>query len=89
MRRKGAERAVPLVLVATLFLFISGGLADVTTLGHSQIPSTLSATFARLLVTLTLGLGTGLAAATAIRLRPDTTESTHPKTRTGAAQVPS
>ena len=32
---------MPLVLVATIFLFVAGGLADVTTLGNSQIPSTL------------------------------------------------
>ena len=68
--RKGAESAVPLVLVATIFLFVAGGLADVTTLGNSQIPSTFPAWFARLLVMLTLGLGAGLAVAAALRLRP-------------------
>jgi hypothetical protein len=68
--RKGAESAVPLVLVATIFLFVAGGLADVTSLGNSQIPSTFSAGFARFLVMLTLGLGAGLAAAAALRLRP-------------------
>ena len=30
MWRKGVESAVPLVLVATIFLFVAGGLADVT-----------------------------------------------------------
>jgi hypothetical protein len=68
--RKGAESAVPLVLVATIFLFVAGGLADVTSFGNSQIPSTFSAGFARLLVMLTLGLGAGLAVAAALRLRP-------------------
>jgi hypothetical protein len=68
--RKGAESAVPLVLVATIFLFVAGGLADVTTLGNSQIPSTFPAGIARLLVMLTLGLGAGLAVAAALRLRP-------------------
>ncbi len=70
--RKGAESAVPIVLVATIFLFVAGGLADVTSLGNSQVPSTFSAGFARLLVTLTLGLGGGLAVAAAFRLRPST-----------------
>lgn len=70
MWRKGVEAAVPLVLVATIFLFVAGGLADVTTLGHSQVPSTFSTATARLLVTITLGLGAGLAAAAAVRLRP-------------------
>lgn len=70
IRRKGAESAVPLVLVATIFLFVAGGLADVTSLGNSQVPSSFSAGFARLLVMLTLGLGAGLAVAAALRLRP-------------------
>ena len=68
--RKGAESAVPIVLVATIFLFVAGGLADVTSLGNSQVPSTFSAGFARVLVMLTLGLGGGLAAAAGFRLRP-------------------
>jgi hypothetical protein len=75
MWRKGVDAAVPLVLVATIFLFVAGGLADVTTLGNSQIPSTFSATVARLLVTLTLGLGAGLAIAAAFRLRPAPTSA--------------
>jgi hypothetical protein len=70
--RKGAESAVPLVLVATIFLFVAGGLADVTSLGNSQVPSAFAAGFARLLVMLTLGLGAGLALAAAFRLRPST-----------------
>lgn len=70
--RKGAESAVPIVLVATIFLFVAGGLADVTSLGNSQVPSTFSAGLARLVVTLTLGLGAGLAVAAAFRLRPST-----------------
>jgi hypothetical protein len=70
MWKKGVDSAVPLVLVATIFLFVAGGLADVTTLGNSQVPTTLPAWCARLLVTVTLGLGAGLALAAAIRLRP-------------------
>jgi hypothetical protein len=70
MWRRGVESAVPLVLVATLFLFVAGGLADVTSLGNSQIPSTLAPGVARLLVALALGLGAGLALAAAFRLRP-------------------
>ncbi len=68
--RKGAESAVPLVLVAAIFFFVAGGLSDVTSLGNSQIPSSLSAGFARVLVMVTLGLGAGLAVAAAWRLRP-------------------
>jgi hypothetical protein len=87
MKRKGVEAAVPLVLVATIFLFVAGGLADVTTLGHSQIPSTFSAAFARVLVTLTLGLGAGLAAAAALRLRPPPVDRT-PHARRPPARAP-
>ncbi len=69
MWRRGADSAMPLVLVASIFLFFAGGLADVSTLGHSQIPTTFSPTVARILVALDLGLGAGLAVAAAIRLR--------------------
>jgi hypothetical protein len=69
MWRRGAESAMPLVLIAAIFLFVAGGLADVSTLGHSQIPTTFPPPVAKLLVTLDLGLGAGLAAGAAFRLR--------------------
>jgi len=69
--RRGAESAVPVVLIAAIFLFVAGGLADVAMLGHSQVPSTLGSVVTRLLVTITLGLGAGLAVAAAWRLRPE------------------
>jgi hypothetical protein len=81
MWRKGAESAVPLVLVAAIFLFVAGGMADITTLGNSQIPSTLPAGVARLLVAVTLGLGAGLALAAALRLRPATPVAPAPRPR--------
>jgi hypothetical protein len=70
MARRGVESAVPVVLIAAIFLFVAGGLADVATLGHSQVPSTYGPGFTRLLVTITLGLGAGLTIAAAWRLRP-------------------
>jgi hypothetical protein len=70
LRRRGVDSAVPLVLLAGIFLCVAGGLADVTTLGHSQLPTTLPRTLARTLVAVTLGGGAGLAAAAALRLRP-------------------
>ncbi len=70
MRRKGAESAVPLVLLASIFLFVAGGLADITSLARSQLPTSLSPTVARLLITVTLGVGLGTAIAAAWRLRP-------------------
>jgi hypothetical protein len=69
MWRRGAESAMPLVLIAAIFIFFAGGLADVSTIGHSQIPTTLPATFARLLVCLNLGLGAGVAIGAALHLR--------------------
>ncbi|MEX1008620.1 MAG: hypothetical protein WD271_12360 [Acidimicrobiia bacterium] len=69
MWRRGAESAMPLVLIAAIFLFVAGGLADVSTLGHSLVPTTFPTVVARLLVTLDLGLGAGLATAAALRLR--------------------
>jgi hypothetical protein len=70
MARRGAEAAMPLYLVASIFLFFAGGLADVSTLGHSQIPTTFAATPARLLVAFDLGFGAGVAVGAALRLRP-------------------
>jgi len=67
--RRGVEAAVPFVLVAAVFLLVAGGLADIATLGHSQVPSTLDPVVARLAVALTIGLGVGLAIAAALRLR--------------------
>jgi hypothetical protein len=69
MRWKGTVAAVPVMLVATIFLFVAGGLADATSLGNSQLPTTLPWSLARLLVMVTLGVGAGLAAASGLRLR--------------------
>ena len=63
------DAAVPFVLIAAIFLLVAGGLADISTLGHSQVPSSLDPTVARVAVALTIGLGTGLALAAALRLR--------------------
>jgi hypothetical protein len=62
--------AIPAVLFAGLVVFAAGGLADLTTLTHSQLPVDLPAGLARLEVALALGLGAGLATAAALRLRP-------------------
>ncbi len=69
MRRRDPWAATPAVLIAGLFVLIAGGLADVTALTRSQIPTTLPDAVARLTVTLALGLGTGLVIAAGARLR--------------------
>jgi hypothetical protein len=69
MWRKGADAAMPFVLIAAIFIFFAGGLADVATIGHSQIPTTLAPTIARVLVCVNLGLGAGVATGAALHLR--------------------
>jgi hypothetical protein len=82
LRRRDPWAATPVVLIAGLFVFVAGGLADVTTLTRSQLPTTLPDGIARLTVTIALGLGLGLVIAAAGRLRPTpvprTTEPTKP-----------
>lgn len=81
MRRKGAESAMPLVLLASIFLFVAGGLGDITSLARSQLPTTFSPPFARIIITLTLGLGLGTAIAAAWRLRPTRLVAHSPRPR--------
>lgn len=68
--RRGVTAAVPLVLVASVFLLVATGLGDIATIGHALVPSSLPATITRLAVTCTIGIGAGLAVASALRLRP-------------------
>jgi hypothetical protein len=69
LRRRDAWAGAPAVLIAGLFVFVAGGLADFTTLTRSQVPTTLPASIARLTVTIALGLGLGLVIAAGSRLR--------------------
>lgn len=69
LRRRDPWSATPAVLIAGLFMLVAGGLADLTTLTRSQVPTTLPPALARLTVTLALGLGAGLVVAAALRLR--------------------
>jgi hypothetical protein len=70
LRRRDPWAATPVVLIAGLFVFVAGGLADVTTLTRSQVPTTLPDAVARLTVTIALGLGLGVVIAAGSRLRP-------------------
>ena len=69
MRRRDPWAATPAVLIAGLFILVAGGLADVTALTRSQIPTTLPDALARLTVTIALGVGSGLVIAAGMRLR--------------------
>ena len=80
--RRGGYAGAPLTLCAGLFLGIAGGLADVTTLSHSQLPTTLPHWLTRLAVALVLGLGAAVATIAALHLRAQ------PRIRTRARQRP-
>jgi hypothetical protein len=69
--QRGLHAAAPLVLIAGLFLGLAGGLADVSVLTRSQLPTTLPYGIARAIVAVALGLGAGLTIAGALRLRPE------------------
>jgi hypothetical protein len=67
--RRGVSAAAPLLLLAGLFLALAGGLADVTVLYRSQLPTTLPHVWARLEVAMVIGVGVGVAAIGGWRLR--------------------
>ncbi len=67
--RRGFDAAAPLAMFAGLALALVGGLADVTALARSQIPSSLPMWATRLEVALAIGLGLGLTVVGARRLR--------------------
>jgi hypothetical protein len=73
--------AIPAVLFAGLVVAVAGGLADLTTLTRSQLPTEVPATVARLEIALALGLGAGLAASAAFRLRPPAPPASRPRAK--------
>ncbi len=79
LRRRDPWAATPAVLIAGLFVLVAGGLADLTTLTRSQLPTTLPDSVGRLTVTIALGLGAGLVIAAAGRLRPPAPSRPRPR----------
>jgi hypothetical protein len=69
LTRDDPSDSTPALLMAGLVLALGSGLADISSLWHSQLPSTQPAALDRLEVATALGLGLGLAAAGALRLR--------------------
>lgn len=67
--RRGLHAAAPLLLITGLFVGIASGLADLTELSRSQLPTTLPDDLARVGVALAIGLGLGLVVVGALRLR--------------------
>lgn len=62
LRGRDAEVDAYLLLAAGLFFAFASGLADVFTLGRSQVSTALPLVVARATVTVSLGLGVGLFA---------------------------
>jgi hypothetical protein len=79
--RRGLHAAAPLLLITGLFVGIAGGLADLTELSRSQVPTTLPDDVARTGVALALGLGVGLTVTGALRLRASVTSKRYSGTR--------
>jgi hypothetical protein len=75
------SNAIPAVLFAGLIVAVAGGLADLTTLTHSQLPTDVPGPVARVEVMLALGLGVGLAASAALRLRPPAPPADRPSAK--------
>jgi hypothetical protein len=75
------SNAIPAVLFAGLIVAVAGGLADLTTLTHSQLPTDVPAPVARIEVMLALGLGAGVAASAALRLRPPVPPADRPSAK--------
>jgi len=67
--RRGVTAAAPLLLLGGLFLALAGGLANITTLLRSQLPTSLPHWWARFEVAMVLGVGSGVAVVGALRLR--------------------
>ncbi len=78
LARRGSRAATPVVLLAGLFLALAGGLADITTLSRSQVPSTIPAWIDRAAVAATLGAGVGVAIAAGLQLRRERREGMVP-----------
>ncbi len=68
LRRKGIRAAAPLLVFAGLFLGIAIGLADLSALYKSQLPTDLAPALDRLTIALALGGGLGVAVGAGIHV---------------------
>lgn len=71
LTRRNVDAAVPWAFIGALFLLLTGGVADVGTLTHSQLPTTLPSWLDRLTVALTIGAGAGVAIVAALHVSPE------------------
>jgi hypothetical protein len=86
LMRRDPHDATPVVLIAAVFLLVTGGLADVTSLTRSQLPSSLPDMVARGVVMGALGLGAGLLIGTASRLRRPQAAAARARSRAAAGR---
>lgn len=85
-RSRSLYAAGPLILLAGIVIAIGAGLANITDLFRSQLPTVISFSVARLLVTASLGLGVGLATVGARNLaRSDRRSTRRPLARPAVA----
>jgi hypothetical protein len=68
LARRGMRAAAPLLVFAGLFLAIAIGLADLSALSKSQLPTTLSFGLDRLTIAFVLGAGFGVAVGAAFHV---------------------
>ena len=68
LRRRGLRAAAPLLVFAGLFLGIAIGLADMSALSKSQLPTDLAPGLDRLTIVLALGGGFGVAIGGALHV---------------------
>jgi hypothetical protein len=63
------ERAVLLAIGVGVVVAVVGGVTDIASVTHSQVPASLTPTAARLAVAASVGLGLGVAAGAGLALR--------------------
>ena len=87
LRRRGLRAAAPVLVFAGLFLGIAIGLADLSALSNSQLPTDLVPALDRLTIALALGGGFGVAVGAGLHVG-DRRPPTSPKAGRPARQSP-
>ncbi len=74
--RRGLPSAAPALLITGLFIAVTGGLGELSTLSSSQLATTLPYWWTRMGVMFAIGLGSGCLIASALHLRQSNPEPT-------------
>ena len=83
--RRGLRAAAPLLVFAGLFVGIAVGLADLSGLSHSQLPTDLPPWLDRLTIALSLGGGFGVAVGAAFHVGAPATRRPEPRPASGSS----